>query len=876
MSLSKFKIRQNCSGYKIISLIIFLFISIHSNAQNEKFTISGRDITVKQVFEQIEAQSKYTVAYSKVQIDVSRKITIKVQKVNLKEVLEQTLKDTGFTYKINGLHIIIIPIPANTSQGNTFRQTIKGVVKDAASGSSIPYATVILSNTNPQIGTTSDSLGRFRFNHIPVGRYDIQVSYLGYEPAVMKEILLTSAKEVDCTIILVESTQKLEEVVVRAKVNKERSLNPMALTGGRVLTVEESSRFAGGFDDPARLVSSFAGVAGGINTNALIIRGNSPQYTQWRMEGVEISNPTHYADMTGLGGGLLTGLSSNVLGNSDFFNSAFPAEYNNALAGVFDMSMRTGNNENYEHAFQIGLWGLDLASEGPISKKNNSSYLFNYRYSFSGLSDAISGADEGLNYQDLAFKFNFPTKKAGEFTVWGLGLLDKVLQKNEENPENWKYTSDKQESDNMFAKGMLGIGHKIYCRPNSYIKTSLATTYTKVHAIIDQANDKMVYHRMADMQNSNTDIILKSYLHSKINSRHFNRTGFTFTRMDYNLNFNLSEKMSQYEPMQQIAKGDHSDVAFSVFTSSVFKLNKNMDVSIGLTGQYFGLNNHWTLEPRFSAKWKLPKNQFLSFAYGLNSMRSRLDYYYVKTPETGNALVNKDLDFSKAHHFSLSYGKRITDNLYFKVEPYLQYLYDIPVESGTSFSILNYNGYGLDKALVNSGKGRNYGVDVTLERYLADGWYGLLSGSLFKSEYMGGDEIWRNTRMDQRFIINGLIGKEWVFGKNKNKVFSANVRLTYQGGNRYTPINNEESQIEHGIKEDETRAYSLKLPNAFTSDLTLRLRVNKKKFAHEFSFMILNANGFRQTGYAYNIVTNSVERKHYAPIVPSISWKIYF
>ena len=220
MFLSKFKIRQNYSGYKIFSLIIFLFISIHSNAQNEKFTISGRDITVKQVFEQIEAQSKYTVAYSKAQIDVSRKITIKVQKVNLKEVLEQTLKDTGFTYKINGLHIIIVPIPANTSQGNTFRQTIKGVVKDAASGSSIPYATVILSNTNPQIGTTSDSLGRFRFNQIPIGRYDIQVSYLGYEPTAMKEILLTSAKEVSCDIALVESSQKLDEVVVRARVNK--------------------------------------------------------------------------------------------------------------------------------------------------------------------------------------------------------------------------------------------------------------------------------------------------------------------------------------------------------------------------------------------------------------------------------------------------------------------------------------------------------------------------------------------------------------------------------------------------------------------------------------------------------------------------------
>ena len=214
-----------------------------------KFTISGRGITIKQVFGQIEAQSKYTVAYSKAQIDVGRKITINVKKAELKEVLEKALKDTGFTYKINGLHIIIIPVPSNSSQPVTPRQTIKGIVKDAASGSSIPYANVVLSNTHPQIGTTSDSLGYFRFTNIPIGRYDIQVSYLGYEPAVMKEILLTSTKEVNCEIALVENSQKLDEVVVRARVNKERPLNAMALTGGRMISVEKANRFAGGLDD---------------------------------------------------------------------------------------------------------------------------------------------------------------------------------------------------------------------------------------------------------------------------------------------------------------------------------------------------------------------------------------------------------------------------------------------------------------------------------------------------------------------------------------------------------------------------------------------------------------------------------------------------
>lgn len=874
------QIITNNQVYKITAFLLFAFLPYIVIAQStgNKITIQSKSILLQDIFEQIEKQTTYSIAYEQSALDLSKNIPVAFKNANIDSVLKTILKETQHTYKINGYHIIIYPLPIMVKETNNAKkltQTIKGVIVDAVSEQPVYSAFISIVN-NPQLTTISDSLGRFTIKNVPIGRYTIKTSCLGYEPYVINELVVISAKEAMLNIFLKEDVHLLSEVVVRPNIDKETALNPLALTGARVLTVEKASRFAGGFDDPARLVSSFAGVAGGINSNALVVRGNSPQFSQWRMEGIEVPNPTHYADMTGLGGGLLTGLSSNVLGNSDFFNSAFSAEYNNAMAGVFDMSMRTGNSQSYEHAFQIGIWGIDAASEGPLSKKYNSSYLFNYRYSFSGLSDAISGADEGLDYQDLAFKFNFPTKKAGVFTVWGLGLIDKVLQKSKEEPENWEYISDKQKSDNTFTKGMFGIGHKIYCGQNSYIKTSLATTYSKVHAIIDQVDEQMIFHRMADMQNSNTDIILKSYLHSKISKKHFNRTGVTLTHMSYNLDFNISDKMGLYEPMQQIASGNHTDFAFSAFTSSVFNLHKNVDASIGLTGQFFSLNNHWTLEPRLSVKWKLPKNQTLSFAYGLNSTRSRLDYYYVRTPETGERLVNKNLDFSRAHHFSLAYGKRITDNLYFTIEPYFQYLYNIPVEQNTSFSILNYNGYGLDKALINKGKGRNYGIDITFERYLDNGWYAMLTGSLFKSEYMGGDKIWRNTRMDQRFIINGLIGKEWIFGKSKNKVFSANVRLTYQGGYRYTPINNEGSQHEHDIKVDDKQAYSLKLPNSFTTDLTLRLRVNKKKIAHEFSFMILNANGFRQTGYAYNIVTNSVEKKRYAPIIPSISWKIYF
>lgn len=878
MSLSKFKIRQNNSSYKIISLIIFLFIAIQSNAQNERFTISGRDITLKQVFEQIETQSKYTLAYSKAQIDIGRKITINIQRGSLKEVLEQTLKNTGFTYKIKGLHIIIILAPANSSQGVTPRQTIKGIVKDAASGSPIPYASIVLSNTNPQRGTTSDSLGRFKFNNIPIGRYDIQASYLGYESTAMREILLISAKEVNCDITLVESSQNLDEVLVRARVNKERPLNSMVLTGGRMISVEEANRFAGGLDDPARLATSFAGVAGTPGTNAIAIRGNSPQFLQWKMEGIEIPSPTHFADVAGVGGGLFSGLSSRVMGNSDFFNGAFPAEYSNALSGVFDMSIRIGNNEKYEHAVQIGLLGLDFASEGPISRITGSSYIFNYRYSATGVMGAFT-ENTGISYQDLTFKLNFPTRKAGTFSIWGIGLLDMNKDDALKDYSKWETYADRQKSKITMAKGAGGIMHRYNLDHDAYFKTSLAATYSDNHPKVEQllSQNSSSYLPVVDMRGRNLDIVLNSYFNKKYSSRHTNRSGITITGLLYDLDFHLSPNFGLNKPMQRIVKGNGKAMVVSTYSNSIFKLTDKLTANVGVNAQLFTLNSKWTVEPRLALKWNFSPKQFISLAYGLHSRREKLDYYYVKSAKTGKNEVNKNLGFIKAHHFVLAYDLSISENIHLKIESYYQALFNVPIELGTSFSIINHDNYYLDRQLENEGKGRNYGIDITLERYLNKGYYYMLTGSVFKSKYLGGDNIWRNTRLDRGYIFNALGGKEWIWGKQRQHMFNTNLRISYQGGDRYTPIDEAASLDSKDIIYNETQAFSKQFSPAFTVDLGVSYKLNKKRVSHEFGLQFLNLTGYTgQHGYQYNEQKKIIEKIDVSNMLPNLSYKIQF
>jgi hypothetical protein len=300
-------------------------------------------------------------------------------------------------------------------------QVISGIVTDKITSLPIHFANVSVLNSQPFIGAVTDSLGMFILSNVPTGRYNIEVSFIGYHKRIVREVLVISGKQTQLTVELEENLAELDVVVITHSVDKQKSLNPFATVSSRMLSVEEASRYAGGFDDPARLASAFAGVASNNSNNGIVVRGNAPRYLQWRMEGVEIPSPNHFNDLRSFGGGTLTALSAQMLANSDFLTGAFPAEYSNALSGVFDMNLRKGNTGRTERTIQLGLIGLESSQEGPFKKGGKSSYVYNYRYSTLGLlAPLLPDGASSITYQDLSFKLNFPTKKAGVFSVWGL------------------------------------------------------------------------------------------------------------------------------------------------------------------------------------------------------------------------------------------------------------------------------------------------------------------------------------------------------------------------------------------------------------------------------------------------------------------------
>lgn len=755
-------------------------------------------------------------------------------------------------------------------------QTIHGIVVDRHSKTPLPFVTIGLIDI-PETGTITDDNGKFVLKNVPIGRHDLKASFVGYQTNVFREIMVTSAKEVYIEIQLNENTQELGEIIVSAQTNKAQPLNNMALTGGRMLSVEEASRYAGGFDDPARLASSFAGVSPGVSNNGISIHGNAPHLLQWRLEDIEIPNPNHFADIATLGGGILSSLSSNVLGNSDFFTGSFPAEYGNAVSGVFDMKLRNGNNQKYEHTFQAGILGLDFASEGPFSKKHNSSYIFNYRYSTTSLFNKLgAGMDEILDFQDLNFKMNFPTS-AGIFSVWGTALIDGYENEPEKNTEKWESSDDRTLSDADQLSAAGGITHRYFIGNNTQWKTTLAATYSKHNAGIDVYDYDLNVSPYMKLKSRNTNLILKTSFNKKFSSHFTNQTGISYTKLFYNMNFDLAPHFE--EQMQSISEGKGNTDLISAYNSSLIGLGDKVMLGLGLTSQVMTLNKEWTIEPRVSMKWQPSSKSSFAIAYGLYSRMEKMDVYFVKSKGINHEDVNKKLGFTKAHHINLSYDYKISDDMNLRIEPFAQFLYDVPVMADSSYSVLNRITFYVEDPLINKGKGRNFGVDLTFEKYLTKGLYYMVTASLFSSRYTGGDGIWHNTRYNRNYIINGLIGKEWMLGKNKQNILSLNLKLTLQGGERYSPIDEKGTMDDPDklVQYDETKAFSKQLSPMFLANYTISYKINRKKISHEFAIKGLNATSYEEFyGHVYNEKKQKIEEYRGATSLTNISYKIQF
>jgi hypothetical protein len=761
-------------------------------------------------------------------------------------------------------------------------QTFRGRVLDAYTELPLPGATVIITDSDPLRGAATDVNGAFRLENIALGRLDIKVSMVGYQPVQLRNLLVVSGRELVLDIKLEEQVYLLEDVVVRPEIRKDQPFNEMAMVSARSFTVDETERYAGSLGDPSRMAANFAGVSSvSDQRNDIIIRGNSPLGLLWRLEGVDIPNPNHFGSL-GTTGGPISMLNNNLLTHSDFYTGAFPAEYGNALAGAFDLRMRNGNNQQHEFMGQVGFNGFEFGAEGPFSGNSQASYMANFRYSTLEVLQA-AGMDFGTGaavprYKDLSFKLNFPLKK-GRVSVFGLGGMGNIsiLDSKDDDAQFGFSGTDLYYNSSM---GVVGINHIYYINENARLTNTFAVSgidgSSEIYELNFSLETPVVLERLWEVKHT-----LSSKYSHRLNSRNFLNIGliYDFYNVSYQGKFFHQDKEQYHQYLNNAG-----NMSFArAFAEWRHRFSDELSVTSGLHSSYLFLNDSYALEPRLGMKWEFTPGQSLNFGAGLHSQtQMRALYFGQRLTDTLNLtyeMTNRNLDFTRSAHFVAGYERLLGQGHRLKTEVYYQYLYNVPVAwRRPEFSLLSQGGgYGFMTFdyMENSGTGENKGIELTLEKFLHKGFYYLVTASIFDAGYRGYDGLWRNSAFNNNFVFNALSGYEWQLGSKS--LLSVDLKMVYAGGTRYLPIDADRSIEEDGVRYIWENAYEERFPDYFRLNGRITFRFNGRSINQEWALDLQNITNHQNIFIQnWNSQTKEISTSYQMGFMPMMTYRIYF
>lgn len=772
---------------------------------------------------------------------------------------------------------------------------IRGTVVDKHSEKVIEGAIITLLNTT-NIESVSDKDGNFILAKVPLGRQAIRVTMLGYESSTYPEIDVMTGKDVLLTIALTEKFNSLDEVVIKSDGNnKAKSINKLAAVSVRQFSPEEVNRYAGGRSDVARLASNFAGVSTADDSrNDIVVRGNSPTGLLWRLEGVPIPSPNHFSTL-GTTGGPVSALNPNLLANSDFMTSAFPAEYGNALGGVFDLGLRKGNNKEYEYTVGLAAFpGAEFMAEGPLGKKGGS-FLVAGRYGIVGVL-GLAGTAAQPNYNDISFNLDFGKFRWGKFSLFGIlgsSNIDLIGKDVELSSDDLFATRD-EDGFVTSGFGVIGLKHTLDIGSQSYLKTVISTsTSTETferdrYFNLETPNEFKI--RWTEVDNTESRFTFSTLFNSKISKKFTFRTGLLIE------NFSLENKLFDRD-RQDDNNGDgqpdfvnliNNDGTFSIiqpYAMGQFRLSDKLTFNAGLHGQYFSLNEEFVFEPRTALTYAINSKSSVNIGYGLHHQNVAAPLLFLNENINGNLVQsNKNLDLVRSSHYVLGYDLRFADKWRAKVEVYYQAIDKAAVEkTPSSYSSLTEGadfGFSIDKnSLVSTGKGFNQGIEFTLEKFFSKGYNLLFTSSIFESKYKGSDGIERNSPFNNGYVVNVLAGKEFKIGKTKKNVFSINTKFTTAGGRYFTPVDLAASIAAGYEIRDDANAFSEQYDPYLRLDLKFGFKFNssKKKCSHQFYIDFQNITDNRNVfSRDYNRLTQQVNQIDQIGFQPDFGYRFQF
>ncbi|MDZ7848199.1 MAG: TonB-dependent receptor [Owenweeksia sp.] len=630
-------------------------------------------------------------------------------------------------------------------------QSITGKVYDAISREILPGAAIQLRPSEQ--GSVADSQGVYHFKNLKPGRYTLIISHVGYTHRLVPNIWVRNGKITTQDIALSQAQTGLGEVVVRDKAI------PVEL-GRMSITEEQINRFAATYYDPARVVTTSPDLAvTNDQNNRISVRGVSPNYNVWRLQGVEIVNPNHlsnagtFTDQGIATGGSVNIISAQMLGNSQFLYGAFEAGYGNSVGGLFDMEMRDGNSQERQYTNQASLIGLDVSAEGPFSKNGRASYLVNYRYSFTGFLTNL-GVDfggESIGFQDFSMNLNLPLKDQAKLNVFATGGLNfnNFDARKPSNSEIQKDRSDIYFDGKMGAAGAafkhnLGNGH---ARHSFAISGGQNTRLQNTYA---DSSQSLAGQNYSDQVNN-----LTSY-----HSRFVNRIGQG--SLEYGVLFNyyqyLGSSFFNAFKVEQWLLNPHASFNYPILPR--LKARVGVNYSLATAGEQ-------SIDPRLGITWLVGEaTEVYAKAGSYSQLLNPYNYYFVYSINAGDYIApqaNFNLQQSQRYNLGVSH----------------QWLnWNLNLEG----FYYRYPSVNVWDSLASKSEAETKGLSLLAHRNYANNWYITSGASLFNSTWKQGTAQLDN-RYNTLYSINISTGKEWDFTKEgKERSLSVNGRVIYQGG----------------------------------------------------------------------------------------------
>jgi len=755
-------------------------------------------------------------------------------------------------------------------------QTLRGIVRDADNGDAVIGATVALRFS--RAGATPVSLatnpsGEFVFEKIRAGYYSVEITSQGFENQTIAEVNVAAGKEQVLDIALRRSTAQLAEVTISATQPGRRPTLPL---GEIPLTRDQTLRFPATFFDPARLAMAYPGV---VNTddqaNGLSIRGNSPASLRWRLEGVDIVNPNHlpnagtFSDRSAAASGGILMFSAQLLDNSSLLTGAFPAGYGDALGGIMDMNLRSGNNRKHEFTAQAGLIGLDLAAEGPIGNKGKNAYLVNYRYSTVGLLGqlGVSFGDEQIHFQDLSFNLNFKGKRGGHWSVFGLGGLSDNIFRHKTDSTEIKAYKDFFDIDFESKTGVLGVSNWSPFGKNSWSKFTVAAS----GQVTDRTASSPVF------QQNSIDDLSESKISATYSISYLINTQFRF-------NFGTSATRQKFTAISAFENLPMRSPDYSYYLSQTWAQLFWKSVSDN-TQANLGVHTMWFKSPFDKQTIRLAEPRgFVSQRFGQHKLLASAGIYSQTLPPW--ILGASTFDVMRASKVSLAYVWALSPNWSLKAETFYQGVLSAPYSLKHLFSVLNVSEFKLNESyeFIQLDGGGNQGIELSAERRLADGWFLLANATLMDSKFPARNPDLKlellPSRWDFGHIANVTFGKEWQREKRpgKERTIGLNARAVWMGGVREADINLSASQYQRTTIFEESRGYYRQNPDYYRLDLRVYWRKNLGNRRNStFALDLQNLTGQQNLAYHYyDPYTDQIETKYQLGTIPNFSWRLEF